>query len=334
MNLKILQILPGVIFTTICALLVIKIADIDLIKNSLHLSSLILAIVAGTVLRNSLKIPDILQSGITFSLKKILRLAIILLGFKISFNEINQVGFKGFIVIAISLISCLLFTYWFGKKIGINEKLAVLIASGTSICGASAIIASDSIIKAEEQDCSFAIAIVTIFGTISMFLYPLIDYFLHLKDINYALWTGSSIHEVAQVVAAGFSINENVGKLASVVKLTRVSFIVPVSILLFIWNLKQNSEQGKVSIKNITIPWFILGFLLVIMINSANIISKSLVNDIINFDNLLLTIAMVGMGLETSIMRIKAVGMKPIYVGLFSSVFISFVSFITTLLII
>lgn len=320
------KLVPGIIFTGVLAWACMQIQQIKVVSN-LHFSSLIIAIILGILINNFVSIPSFLCEGITFSSKKILRLAVILLGFKLSLLEVSQIGEKGFILVTIVSTATILFAVWLGKKFGLERNLALLIGAGSSICGASAVAAVAPVIKGEEKDVTFAIATVTIFGTIAMFLYPLFYRFLQIPDFIYAVWAGSSIHEVGQVVAAGFAAGDQAGQFAILIKLTRVLLVIPAAIILGVTQI-QHEKSNAQGISKLTIPWFVFGFLAVVIINSVNIIPCNISHSLIAIDSFLLTVAMAGLGLETNMGKMRKVGMKPFYVGLITSIFISGFSFI------
>lgn len=327
MNIK--KYLSGLSLVTILTIGSFWLQNFPLIKN-LNLSAIIIAIVLGMLIKNTIGTKQDMIDGIKFCSKKVLRLAIILLGFKLSLMEVSKLGLKSIIIILIVSISTMLLTKYVGKKLNISRDLSLLIGAGTSICGASAIVAVNAVTNTKkDEDLAFAIGVVTVFGTFSMVLYPLFFHLFNINTMAYSLWTGTSIHEVAQVVAAGFSASNQAGISATIVKLTRVLLIIPVTIFLSVRASTKKSEKEnnqKLNLKNITIPWFVLMFLAVIAINSTNIIDKTLSKHLIELDNYLMTAAMVGLGLETSFEQMKKVGLKPLYLGAFSSIFISIFS--------
>lgn len=326
---KLKQNFPGLLFTTFIALSAIRIQNTSFFQ-SINLSSLIIAILIGMFIKNIFIIPAILGPGINFSMKTVLRLSIILLGFKLSFSDLNALGEKTLLLITLITLSTLLFTFFIGKKLKLNTNLSLLIASGCSICGAAAIAAVAPTIDAEKEETTFAIATITIFGTISMFIYPLLFHLFDMSNMLYAVWVGSSIHEVAQVVAAGFAGGTETGQYATLVKLARVLLIIPTTILLAYFKPKKTSST---KISKVTVPWFVFGFIFIVILNSSNIIPESIIKYLNSINNLLLTIAMVAMGLEINFNKIKSVGLKPIYLGLFASIFITSISyFLTSLL--
>ena len=167
-------------------------------------SPMILAILLGTAFHNLVGTPAIARPGVTFSLRRLLRIGIILLGLQLTITQVIEVGGRGIGIIAATLVATFAFTVWMGKVLGVDRKLAQLIAAGTSICGASAVIATNTVTNAHDEDVAYAVACVTVFGSVAMFTYPLLPGLLHLDPHAFGLWSGASIHEIAQVVAAAF----------------------------------------------------------------------------------------------------------------------------------
>lgn len=325
------KIIPGLILTIIVTVISYALTKLSII-SSLHLSSLIIAILLGMLIGNLFTLPELIKPGLTFSAKTILRLAVILLGFKLSLTDVAAVGGRGLLVVVIVTFATLFFAIWVGEKLKLNRNLTLLIGTGTAICGASAIAAAASVVNADEEDTTFAIALITIFGTISIFLFPICYQILHLPELVYSIWVGSSIHEVAQVVAAGFAVSETTGQFATVVKLSRVILIIPITILLGYFVYK-NGDKKKANISQI-MPWFVLGFLATIIINSLNILPNTLVNNIVVLDSFLLTMAMAGMGLVTNFKNISKVGKSAFNAGLLVTLFITIFGLVITQLII
>src|SRR6516225_8083375 len=196
------------------------------------LSPMILAIVIGIAFHNLIGTPARARPGIAFSMKRLLRAAIVLLGFQLTLTQVASVGGRGLLVIAATLAATFLLTIGAGRLLGVDRKLAELIAAGTSICGASAVIATNTVTDAHDEDVTYAIACVTIFGSVAMFAYPALPGLLHLDAPSYGLWCGSSIHEIAQVVAASFQNGQRAGEIGTLVKLARVMLLAPVVLAL------------------------------------------------------------------------------------------------------
>jgi len=286
------------------------------------LSPLILAVILGIIVRNSLTLSAACQPGIRFTLKRILRLAIILLGLRLSVSQILSEGPKGLGFVDFVLGSTFIFTCWFGRQLGVSQQLSQLIASGTSICGASAVIATNGVVEGSDEDVAYAVTIVTVFGTLSMLLYPLLSRWLALTPEAFGLWAGASIHEVAQVVAAAFQTSQVSGELATIAKLSRVMFLIPVMLMLGVLSFRQRSGTSQ----KLPIPWFVLGFVALIGVNSLQILPATLTETITQGNKFLLTVALVAMGLETRLHKFKQMGLRPLYLGAAAWLFISFLS--------
>ena len=161
------------------------------------LSPLIIAIVLGMALHNTVGTPGTFKPGVVFSMRRILRFAIVLLGLQLSLGQVAAVGIAGLAIIAVTLASTFVFTLWLGRRLGIDRKLAELIGAGTSICGASAIVATNTVTRAFDEDVTYAVASVTVFGSVSVLLYPTLAGLLQLMPDAFGRWIGSSIHEIA-----------------------------------------------------------------------------------------------------------------------------------------
>jgi uncharacterized integral membrane protein (TIGR00698 family) len=183
------------------------------------------------------------------------------------------VGPAGIGIIATTLVATFAFTTWFGRVIGVERKLTELIAAGTSICGASAVIATNTVTNTKDEDVAYAVACVTVFGSLSMFVYPLLPVLLHLDPHTYGLWAGASIHEVAQVVAAAFQNGQTAGDFGTIAKLSRVMMLAPVVILLG-WLAVRRCSSGANhgSAARAPMPWFVFGFVAMVAINSVVVI--------------------------------------------------------------
>ncbi|SJM36844.1 hypothetical protein A1019T_00811 [Psychrobacter pasteurii] len=313
----------------------------------LGLSSLTLAILIGMVLGNTLypKIAQPLAAGVTFSKAQILRLAIVLYGFKITISQVASVGLSAVAIDALVLSSTFVITYLLGTKwLKMDRTTTLLIGSGASICGAAAVIATEPVVKAESHKVTIAVATVVVFGTLSMLLYPMLYQMGWLAGIidaqHYGVYIGSTIHEVAQVVVAGNAINPEVGNTAVVTKMIRVMMLAPFLLLLSIFitttdaqdtkstqnrlnaTARDQSQPSKLQLlvqrlKQIHVPWFAFVFIAMVAVNSLLLASptptiQSFTERMIELDNLLLTMAMFALGLTTHFSAVKQAGIKPL----------------------
>lgn len=287
-------------------------------------SPMILSIMTGIVFHNVIGTPVRAKTGVVFSVRRILRLAIVLLGLQLTAQEVVDVGGKGIAVIALTLVGTFLFTTWVGRLIGVDRKLTQLIAAGTSICGASAVIATNTVTQAHDEDVAYAVACVTVFGSVAMLAYPLLPAVLHLDPHAFGLWSGASIHEIAQVVAAAFQDGEQAGEFATIAKLSRVMMLAPTVIVLGLMASRRAGRHGHVhSQAKPALPWFVLGFVALVGVNSVVTIPHEARSVIVLATTFLLSMALAAMGLETDIAKLKAKGVAPFILGLSSFVFIA-----------
>jgi uncharacterized integral membrane protein (TIGR00698 family) len=287
-------------------------------------SPMILATVTGMLFHNLVGTPAVCRPGVVFSLKRILRLGIILLGFQLALSQVIAVGAVGVAIILASLAATFVFTKFLGRVMGVDSKLAELIGAGTSICGASAVIATNTVTEGSDADVAYAVACVTVFGSLAMLLYPLLPGILHLSPRDFGLWSGASIHEIAQVVAASFQDGPAAGQFGTVAKLTRVMMLAPLVIGLgFVAARKARGESGTKARKAPPMPWFVLGFIAVMLLNSAITVAPQEKAQIVILTNFLLSMALAAMGLETDFAKLKQEGLKPLLLAACSWIFIA-----------
>lgn len=337
--------LSGIFFVAIFATTATFIADIGSIK-ALGLSPLVIGIVLGIFYANTLhnQTPAPWRMGITFSAKKILRFAIVVYGFRITFQQIAEVGMDGFLVSLIMLTSTLILGSWVGYKLfGMEKDTSILTASGASVCGAAAVLATEPVLKAQEHKTAIAVSMVVLFGTVSMFLYPvlyttLIEHatgFLHMSPREFGIYVGGTIHEVAQVVAVPASIPNSPQEMANaavIVKMTRVIMIAPMLILLgFYLAYSAKKEGGEASSKTkLVIPWFAVYFIFVAGFNSFHLIPQHIVDFINQIDTFLLTMAMTALGMGTVFSKFKGLGLAPVYTALTMFIWLVVGGFVVT----
>ncbi|MBK8175545.1 MAG: YeiH family putative sulfate export transporter [Rhodospirillales bacterium] len=287
-------------------------------------SPMILAIVIGIAVRTVLGSPAWAKPGIVFALRRVLRLAIILLGLQLTLEQVNSVGVQGVALIAATLIATFVFTTWLGRRLGVERGLTELIAAGTSICGASAVIATNTVTGAHDEDVAYAVGCVTVFGSIAMFAYPLLVDLMHLSPQGYGLWAGASIHEIAQVVAAGFQDGREAGEYATIAKLSRVMMLAPVMITLSAMARRKSRRSGEErGHSRAAMPWFVLGFIALVGINSAVALPLELKSTAAVVTTVLLSMALAAMGLETDVRKLRAKGPRPLILGLAAFLFIA-----------
>jgi uncharacterized integral membrane protein (TIGR00698 family) len=319
--------ISGIIFVAIFAAAATMISDIEFVRK-LGISPLVIGIVMGIFYANTLHnhIPSEWGTGITFSGKKILRFAIVFYGFRITFQQIMEVGMSGFMVSLIMLSTTFLIGTYLGIKVfKMDKDTSMLTASGASVCGAAAVLATEPVLKAEGHKTAVAVSMVVLFGTISMFLYPVLyasiiepaTGFLHMSPQEFGIYVGGTIHEVAQVVAVPASVvgaPVEMANSAVIVKMTRVIMIAPMLIVLGIYLSMQAKKTGGVSdgVK-LVIPWFAVYFIGMAGFNSLQIVPQNIVDIINEIDTFLLTMAMTALGMGTIFSKFKGLGLAPLY---------------------
>ncbi|WP_303830871.1 YeiH family protein [Asticcacaulis taihuensis] len=281
-------------------------------------SPAILAAVIGLFLAHAVKLPDRAEAGIAFSSRSLLRWAVALLGLQVSFGQIVAIGWTGFAIVASGLAVSFVTIRALGRKLGVAPKLAELIAAGTSICGASAVAGVNAVTGAEDEDVAYAVAMVTLFGTAAMLLYPLIDHWLMLDARRYGLWAGASIHEVAQVVGATAQVGPAATQSGAIAKLTRVLMLAPL-----VMTLRFERRKAEAGNTGAAVPLFVIGFLALVAVNSLIALPHELTALAGQISGFLLAVALGAMGLKTHINGLKAKGWAPLALGAFGTVFIS-----------
>jgi uncharacterized integral membrane protein (TIGR00698 family) len=281
----------------------------------LGLSGLTLTIALGILVGNTLfaHVAAFTASGVDFSKSTLLRLGIILYGFRITFPQIAEVGWSGALIDG--LIVCLTFTIavQLGTRVfKLDRQTSMLIGAGSAICGAAAVMATEPVVRGQAHKVSVAVATVVLFGTIAMFIYPLLYPHLGLSQQAFGIFAGSTIHEVAQVIAAGRSVGEAVARTAVIEKMLRVMMLAPFLLLLSATQLSHATANDTAGKAHIMIPWFAVLFIAASAINSLQILPAALVNGVVHVDTLLLAMAMAALGLRTHLGAIRQAGVRPL----------------------
>ena len=315
------KIIPGLILTTIIALISI------ILSNYITIGTISISIIIGILIKNLfLKENHILSDGISFSEKNILSFAIILLGSQLNLNSI-LLNYKIIILIILLIIITITGTYYIGKKIGLSKNISILIAIGNGICGSAAIAGLSKILNSKKEDIGISITTINMLGTISIFIIPffLINIFPIYNNEQMGFIIGTTIQAFGQVTATGFIINENVGEFSIIIKMLRILMLGPILIIInYIFN--KNNDETNTKIK---IPFFIIGFLLISIISSLNIIPNQIIENMKLTSKLLLAIAMAGIGLKISLKNLFNQGLKIISFSIISfSIQIVFIAMI------
>ena len=285
------------------------------------LGASIIALFMGTAI-NSFFHPAWIKPALKFTSKKILKLAIILLGASLSVNVIMSVGKMTFFVMLFTFAMCFGGGYFIRKLFGLNWKLSNLISAGTGICGGSAVAAIAPVIDADDKDIAFAMSSTFLFDMVMIAVYPIMGRLLGMSDIAYGIWAGTSVNDTASVVASGYAFSEAAGDFATMVKLTRTIAIIP-TVLVFAYigirakrkALQATSGGQKVNVLKI-VPWFICGFLALAILNSVGVIPAAVSGVMKTASKFLMVTALAAIGLGTSITDFKKAGLAPMFYGI------------------
>lgn len=318
------QLIGGLCLTATISLLSLWLAA-QPIMQTYGLSVLTLAIVIGIALGNTLypSIGKYCGAGVQFSKQRLLRLGIILYGFNLTFQDITSVGIAGMVIDTLIIASTFLLACWLNKHwLKIDQQTTILIGAGASICGAAAIMATEPVVKADASKVAIAVSTVVIFGTLAMFLYPwlyqlnLTYQWLTISQQGFGIYTGSTVHEVAQVVAAGRAIGDDASNTAVIIKMIRVMLLSPFLILLAWFLNRQSASSPQKSNALNNIPWFAVLFIVVAGFNSLHLLPKEWVKLILSVNQFFLAMAMSALGLTTHISAVKQAGLKPLLLAL------------------
>lgn len=317
--------LPGLAACVLLAAAALAIADLPWVKGRLHVSALLIVILLGMVVKSIVRLPEALEPGIRLAQRPVLRWAVAGLGFRLSLGELARIGAPALVVVVVSTAAALGFGWWIARRLGVGEKLGLLLGVGGAICGASAVVAADSVVQGEKRESALALGVITLLGTIGIVLYPLVHRWLGMSDFLYGVWDGASLHEMAQVVAAGFGVSEEAARVATVVKLARIALLAPV-VLGLGWALRhRHVATGKAAVA--PLPWFLVLFVVFVIVNSIGVLPAGLLERARTVDLWLLCIGMAGVGLVTGFADLRAAGLRPIAAGALQWAFLATVSY-------
>ncbi|MGN0228305.1 MAG: YeiH family protein [Muribaculaceae bacterium] len=321
--------LHGILLIMLFALSAFFVADFQWVK-ALSLSPLIVGIILGMIYANTLRrfMPQQWAAGIKICTKQVLRTGIVLYGFRLTIQDVTNIGLSALWVDCLVIIGTLALGMLFGRLLKMDRDTALLTSTGSAICGAAAVLGAEPVVRCEAHKTAVAVSTVVIFGTLSMFLYPIIyrTGILDLTTQQWAIYTGGTLHEVAHVVGAGNAMDPDgllhIADQATITKMIRVMLLAPVLLVMaFVLARGANSEDGK---RKIAVPWFAFGFIGIICLNSliqslsfipAETLTAGL-GYINSFDTFLLTMAMTALGTDTGIEKFKAAGAKPFVLAL------------------
>ena len=345
------DVLPGVGFAAVIALAAWFVAELPFPPFTMHgkhpIEAILIAILIGLALKNLFRLPASIGPGSKYCMKSLLPLGIVFLGARLNFFQVVRTGALSLGVIVSVIVVAMTLCILLARKFKVPDKLGSLIAVGTTICGGSAIVATAPVIDADDRDVAFAVGTITVIGLMAMFIYPIVGWYIHLKDAQFGAWAGTAIHNTPQVLAAGFMWSDAAGKVATVVKMTRNLFIAPTVLIFgYIYGRRRLSETGaKMRLREL-FPMFVLGFLAMALIQTfasrAGLVTdaKAATEGVLNgafaaanfASRFFIMTAMAGIGLTTDIGEMRKIGLKAFYCGLAASVVVAVLSIVLILL--
>lgn len=294
-------------------------------------SPLLIAIVEGAVLANTVSLPAKFQPGLAFSAKRLLRVGIALLGLQLMFSDIVGLGWGVIAVVVAIVFLGIAGTMYAGKLLGLSWSQRILIACGFSICGAAAVAAADGVVNAREEELLTAVALVVIFGTLMIPTIPLLADAFGMNEIEAGMWAGGSIHEVAQVVAAGSALGATALGVATVVKLARVLMLAPVMAFL---SIRQRTMVDNTATKRPPlIPLFVVAFIGCMGLRSTGMLPNELLGLAKTVQTALLAAAMFALGLGVRLSVIRGVGARPFVLAAISTVWVATIAYVGVVLV-
>ncbi|WP_341359121.1 putative sulfate exporter family transporter [Georgenia sp. M64] len=315
--------------------LVAAVAAMSLMVSSLVpiVSPLILAIVLGIVARNAGLLPAVARPGTQWSTKRLLRAGVVLLGLQLSLGEVLSLEVGELATIVATVAVTFLATRWVGARLGVSRTTSLLVATGFSICGASAIAAMSSVVQEDEtteDDVATSIAMVTLFGSLAIFVMPLLQGVAGLDDRQMGVWIGSSVHEVAQVVAAAAAVSTAALTVAVVVKLARVVLLAPMVAIVGATERRRATRAGLSgqdgAARPPLVPLFVLGFLAMVVVRSVDVVPDQVLEPAKLATTALLTAAMFGLGTGVHLATLRATGARAVALGAASTAIAATVS--------
>lgn len=317
------RLLPGLGLSVLLAICAIQLGGIGWLQTH-GIGALTAAIALGILVGNTLypRIAPAAGVGVTFSKQTLLRAGVVLFGLRLTLHDIGQVGAAGVLIDALVVVSTFTLAATLGTRLfRLDRETSMLIGAGSAICGAAAVMATEPVVRAKADHVAIAVSTVVVFGTAAMLLYPTLYALMphRLTPVGaraFGIYTGSTIHEVAQVFAAGRSVNETVANTAVITKMVRVMMLAPFLMGLSAWIARgAEHRSGGHQAHATNIPWFAVAFVGVVLFNSLGLLSPQVLSAATTADTVLLATAIAALGLTTDISAIRAAGPKPLWLG-------------------
>lgn len=329
-----MQRLPGLVLSVLVALAALSLHGLLPESLGVSIGAVLLAVVLGLLVGNLFPIAEGFSPGIRYSFGTLLRLAIVLLGASLSLQSIAAIGLKALSMVVLLMLLALGMAHFVGHLLGVPAKLATLLGVGVSVCGNTAISAAGPAIGASDRDLTVAIATNTLFGTLAVFLYPILGHACGFDDATFGTWAGSAVNDTSQVVATGFAYSETAGQVATTVKLTRNALMAFVIVgMTFVHRSEATRSLPFWTMLRKSVPMFVLGFLGLALLNSLGAIDwisarlhRPIGDDLHALAKFLTVVALAGVGLATKIATMRQTGLRPVLLGFVTTLAVSLCS--------
>ncbi len=310
---------PGVLACLLIALFAILIGDAS---GLAALNPVVVALIAGVAIRAALGPMPAVRPGLAFCVRPVLRAAIVLLGLQVTLGQLLGLG-PGALALAVTVVALTLpVTVWLGARMGVEGPLAQLIGMGTAICGASAIVAANQVVRGKDEDVAYALAVITLWGTVALLVLPLLAGPLGLGARGHGLWAGAAVHEVVQAVGAAAAGGAEASQSGTVMKLARVFLLAPAVLILGWWLASRRGGSGAGPVQA-PVPWFAFGFLALVVLGSTPLVPEVARDASRAVVPVMLAASVAALGLSTDLRALRAKGAAPLLLGGASTLFIA-----------
>jgi uncharacterized integral membrane protein (TIGR00698 family) len=302
------------------------------------ISEILIAVILGLYLRNGIGLGDRTRAGIKFSIQRILRLGIILLGLRLSLQDVAGTGLTALMLVTICITVALVLAYFTGRIFRVPPRLAALIGVGTAICGNTAIVATAPVLDATDEEMSFAVATITLFGLLAVLFYPILGHLIGLSDRSFGLWAGTAVNDTSQVVAVGAIFSQTALNVATIVKLTRNTLMAPLIVLIGLFysrglkiEMSDNATRAARLNWGKLIPGFVIGFLIMSLIRTGGValgilpqnvpapenfhLAAKILGVVDEISKFAILMALAAVGLNTDLASLRKIGFKPLIIG-------------------
>jgi len=303
---------PGLLVVAVAVLLAFRLGDI------VDISPLVGGVVLGVIVANVGLIRPALAPGLTFATKRLLRAGVVMLGLRLSVDQVRDLGVIGAVTVVVVVVASFFGIQALARAMGVRPGLGLLVATGYSICGASAVAAMEPLADADEEEVAYAIGLVTLCGSLSIIVLPAIGHALGLSFEQFGTWAGAGVHDVGQVTATASAYAEASLPPALLVKLTRVVLLAPMVAGVGVWRRRQHAAVAADGRRPPIVPLFVVGFLAAIALRATGWLSADALDTAKNIEQALLTAGMFGLGCGVAFGRLRRLGGRPLALGLAS----------------